>query len=98
MQQHRFSSTGPTFPPDAIDARRRALALWPRLDAAKLARTCGEPERVARLIERRTSLSREAIVRLLGGRSDQTPREVPAIREHHAETTMPRTLKVKHGQ
>jgi hypothetical protein len=67
MQQQRFSGTGPTLPLDAIDPRKRALAIWPRLDAAKLARTCGEPERVARLIERRTSLSREAIVRLLGG-------------------------------
>jgi len=69
VEQHRISSIGPTFTPDAVDARRRALALWPRLDAAKLARTCGEPDRVARLIERRTSLSREAIVRLLAGRS-----------------------------
>jgi hypothetical protein len=70
MEQHRFSGIGPTFPSDAIDPRRRALAIWPRLDASKLARTCGEPERVARLVERRTSLSRKAIVQLLGGRSE----------------------------
>ncbi len=70
MEQHRFSWNGRTSPSDAIDPRRRALAIWPRLDATKLARTCGEPERVARLIERRTSLSKEAIIRMLGGTSE----------------------------
>jgi hypothetical protein len=70
MEQHRPSWSGPAGPSDAIDPRRRALAIWPRLDAAKLARTCGEPERVARLIGRRTTLPKEAIIRLLGGTSE----------------------------
>ncbi len=67
MEQHRIDGARPGSPSAAIDSRRRALAIWPRLDASKLARTCGEPERVARLVERRTSLSRKAIVQLLGG-------------------------------
>jgi len=47
------------------DPRVRALALWPRLDRRKLARTCGDPDRVARLIERRTALPHEAIMIML---------------------------------
>jgi hypothetical protein len=70
MEQHRTDGARPGSPSDVLDSRRRALAIWPRLDASKLARTCGEPERVARLVERRTSLSRKAIVQLLGGRSE----------------------------
>ena len=65
MEQQSGATSG--SPSDAIDLRRRALAIWPRLDASKLARTCGEPAKVARLIERRTSLPRKAIVQLLGG-------------------------------
>jgi len=52
----------------AGDARSRALAIWPGLDRTKLARTCGDPNRVARLVERRTSLPREAILGMLGVR------------------------------
>jgi hypothetical protein len=48
------------------DIRSRALLLWPGLDRAKLTRTCGDPRRVARLIERRTALSRVAILGMLG--------------------------------
>lgn len=48
------------------DIRARALLLWPGLDRKKLARTCGDPCRVARLIERRTALSRETIISMLG--------------------------------
>jgi hypothetical protein len=44
---------------------RRAQVLWPRLDPAKLRRTLGEPERIARLVARRTALPAEAIVRVL---------------------------------
>lgn len=50
------------------DPRSRALAIWPRLDHRKLARTCGDPHRVARLVERRTALPREAILGMLGVR------------------------------
>ncbi len=48
------------------DVRSRALAIWPGLDRTKLTRTCGDPHRVARLVERRTTLSRETILGMLG--------------------------------
>ncbi len=51
------------------DVRNVALAIWPRLDRKKLTRTCGDPNRVARLVERRTSLPRESILAMLGVRS-----------------------------
>lgn len=44
---------------------RRALALWPRLDRAALRRCGDDPNRIATLVARRTSLPRESIVRLL---------------------------------
>ncbi|NJD29528.1 MAG: hypothetical protein FIA92_14705 [Chloroflexi bacterium] len=53
----------------AADVRIRALAVWPGLDRKKLARTCGDPVRVARLVERRTALPRESIIGILEGRS-----------------------------
>jgi hypothetical protein len=45
---------------------RRALALWPRLDRRALHRCGGDPRRIARLVSRRTSLSIEMIVGMLG--------------------------------
>ncbi len=45
--------------------RRRALILWPGLDRARLARTAGDPLRIARLVERRSSLPGEVIVAML---------------------------------
>ena len=45
--------------------RSRALILWPGLDRTRLARTAGDPQRVARLVEGRTSLTRERIVSML---------------------------------
>lgn len=53
----------------AVDVRTRALAIWPGLDRRKLARACGDPARIARLVERRTSLRRESIIGILEGRS-----------------------------
>lgn len=50
------------------DVRSRALSIWPGLDRKKLTRTCGNPIRVARLVERRTTLPREAILGMLGVR------------------------------
>ena len=47
------------------DVRSRALAMWPGLDRKKLTRTCGNLIRVARLVERRTALPREAILGML---------------------------------
>ena len=48
------------------DSRQLALLLWPGLDRIKLARTRGEPRRVARLVGRRSALPRETILRMLG--------------------------------
>lgn len=47
----------------AID--RRALALWPRLDARALRRCGHDPHRIAALVARRTSLSADAIRSML---------------------------------
>jgi hypothetical protein len=56
--------TGYRVPPPPYAAR--ALVLWPRLDATQLRRTKGDPGRIARLIERRTTIPREQILKLLG--------------------------------
>lgn len=40
---------------------QRALALWPRLDRAALRRCHQDPDRIAALIARRTTLPPEAI-------------------------------------
>lgn len=48
------------------DSRQRALLLWPGLDRMKLARTRGEPQRVARLVACRTALPHETILGMLG--------------------------------
>lgn len=45
--------------------RRRALLVWPRLDLAALRRCGADPERIADLVGRRSSLPREAIVGIL---------------------------------
>lgn len=45
--------------------RRRALLLWPRLDRVRLARTGGDPQRIARLIGRRSALPADVIVAML---------------------------------
>lgn len=45
--------------------RRRALATWPRLDPVALRRAGGDVERVATLVERRSSLPRESIIAIL---------------------------------
>jgi len=44
---------------------RRALALWPRLDRAALRRCNQDPERIAALVARRTSMPHEAIKSVL---------------------------------
>ena len=45
--------------------RRQALVLWPRLDPYRLARTRGDPWRIARLVARRTPRSLDEIVAML---------------------------------
>jgi hypothetical protein len=67
-------TAGPTGPSCDVNGRvrRRALLLWPRLDRAGLARTAGDPRRVARLVARRSALPPEMIVAMLmaGGDPD----------------------------
>ena len=45
--------------------RRRALAIWPRLDRAALRRAGEDVDRVASIVERRSSLPRESIIGIL---------------------------------
>jgi hypothetical protein len=52
-------------PAEAVDLRQCALDVWPGLDRRKLARTKGEPARIARLVAHRTSLSEECIAGIL---------------------------------
>ncbi len=57
----------PAPPPDVEpDYCARALALWPRLDGHRLARVRRDPRRVAALVSRRTTLSKAAILELIG--------------------------------
>jgi hypothetical protein len=49
-----------------LPLERRALALWPRLDRRALHRCGGDPWRIARLVSRRTTLSIDMIVGMLG--------------------------------
>jgi hypothetical protein len=49
--------------PGAIE--RRAMALWPRLDAAALRRCGHDPKRIAALVSRRTAMPPESILRVL---------------------------------
>jgi hypothetical protein len=62
--------TAPLQPDTSLDPApdycARALALWPRLERGRLARVRHDPGRVAALISRRTNLSYEAILELLG--------------------------------
>jgi hypothetical protein len=53
---------------------RRALTLWPRLDAARLARARGDPARIAMLVARRTRLPLEVIEGML-----RTPIPAPGV-------------------
>jgi hypothetical protein len=65
-------------PIDAAGAtyRQRALAFWPRLDRARLARTRGDPARIARIVSRRTVLPHDTIVAMLTDEQSN----VPAVR------------------
>ena len=51
--------------PGTIRLERRALTLWPRIDRAALRRCGDNPDRIAALVEGRTSLTTEAIRSLL---------------------------------
>jgi 5-formyltetrahydrofolate cyclo-ligase len=45
----------------------RALSIWPRLDRRALSRCACDPQRIARVVARRTSLPMEAILALIVG-------------------------------
>lgn len=64
--------------------RRQALLLWPRLDPYRLARTGGDPWRIARLVARRTPRSLDEIVEMLTSSTPACPivrtRPDPAVR------------------
>ncbi|MEI7742773.1 MAG: hypothetical protein WCK58_03355 [Chloroflexota bacterium] len=47
------------------DIEERAMLLWPRLDRSALRRCNSDPDRIADLVSRRTSLPPEAIRSLL---------------------------------
>jgi hypothetical protein len=51
----------------AAAMRRRALAMWPRLDATALRRCGDDPACIAALVERRSALPSEAIIGILTG-------------------------------
>jgi hypothetical protein len=55
----------PLAAPGTLTTLQRARLLWPRLDAGRLARTRGEPERIARLVARRTALPVDTIRAML---------------------------------
>ena len=53
--------------------RRQALLLWPRLDPSLLARTRGDPWRIARLVARRTPRPLDEIVAMLTSSTPACP-------------------------
>ncbi|HEU6439529.1 MAG TPA: hypothetical protein VFC12_03730 [Terriglobales bacterium] len=63
-------------PPPDPDYYARALAFWPRLVYPRPGRVRRDPHRVAALISRRTNLSYQTILELLGAPADppETPR------------------------
>jgi hypothetical protein len=65
-KQQDSSAHGPRGGRRSDDApTRRALAMWPGLDRGALARCAGDPDRIARLVSRRTALSETAIRMIL---------------------------------
>jgi len=57
----------PVASPEHQTYQRRALSIWPGLDRTRLRRTQGDPWKIARLVESRTSLTIEDILVLLMG-------------------------------
>ena len=69
------SATHGTLIQPAPDYYARGLALWPRLETPRPGRVRRDPRRVATLVSRRTNLSYQAILALLGAPDD--PAESP---------------------
>jgi len=59
------------------DYYARAIVLWPRLDP-RFGRVRHDPRRMALLISRRTNLSLQAILALLGAPHE----DAPTVRDH----------------
>jgi hypothetical protein len=51
----------------ACQYSQRALSIWPRLDRRALSRCACDPQRIATIVARRTSLPIEAILSLIVG-------------------------------
>ncbi len=64
--------------PRSIHAQR-ALAHWPRLDRARLRRARGDRLRIARLVERRSVLTRDQILAILDGTAPGAPADAPGL-------------------
>lgn len=64
-------------PQPTPDYYARALTLWPRLGYPRPGRVRRDPRRVAALISRRTNLSHQIILELLGAPAD--PADTPAL-------------------
>ena len=62
-----WNDTPPAVALARREYRRRALGIWPGLDRARLRRTNGDPWKIARLVQTRTSLAVEDILLLLMG-------------------------------
>jgi hypothetical protein len=58
------------LPQSTPDYYARGLALWPRLSHPRTSRDQRDPHRLATLISRRTNLSQQAILELLGVTTD----------------------------
>jgi hypothetical protein len=71
--------------------RQQALLLWPRLDPDRLARTRGDPWRIARLVAQRTPRSLDEIVEMLTSSTPACPivRARPALAAGFAQRTVP---------
>jgi hypothetical protein len=64
---HPAAPTSPTKPPATeTDYYSRACALWPRMEPMRGGRVRRDANRVAALVSRRTTLSRQSILTLLG--------------------------------
>ena len=69
------SATHGTLIQPSPDYYARGLALWPRLETPRPGHVRRDPRRIATLVSRRTNLSYQAILALLGAPDD--PAESP---------------------
>ncbi len=60
-----MTSPSAAWPERSVDYYDRARWVWPRLEGARLARARHDPQRLAALIARRTTLPLESILAVL---------------------------------